>query len=752
MCMRGESWRGLVLGVAGVLVTALATAGCGGGAGRARSAGAGGPDGTPAARPGSSASPSPSPSPSTSPAPSPSPGPTVARVARPDPPDVVALAAGTSHTCALLASGRVSCWGAPGRLGDISALRRRVSDRVRWSVPALVTGVTDAIAIDAEAARTCVVTRAGAAQCWSAPEHERWGHDLATVAGVSAAVEVALGVHHTCARLRNGTVSCWSDAGGAPAQVARLPAVVELTAGPQHSCARDAGGQIYCWGDGSAGQLGGAASSAAALKLPVADAVRVAAGGLLTCAARRSGKVTCWGERWIGDPHLSRPTAPVAPTEQYGADGISALAAGGAIGCGHGASGALECWSWGGDGDQTRAFQPDFEPLLVRAVAIGTAHICAVRRDGHVVCWGDDSLGQSGDGGNHDGTRARLVPGISDARAISAGRLSSCVVHADAGVSCWGWNTGGQLGAGSEPERAEPRRVPGVTGVRVLAAGEATTCAVLGSGAARCWGDNQLGSLGDASAAQHTDVVAVSGVSDAVAIDVTLGHLGVALKSGVVVGWGRNGDKLATGGEIARVAAPVKRLAVNAWGYGCALHGGRVSCWGTAVADHAAQRVWTVADRGLDAVDLALWDAVACAVTRAGGVACWSDGNDNWAKVTPAVTPRADLAGAIAIAVGGSHACALQRGGTVTCWGDNSVGQLGSGNYDSTTLSVPVLGVKDAIAIDAGEDHTCALLRGGTVTCWGNNTHAQLGDPRLGGPPPWNFRTPIVVVGLAGLR
>ena len=746
------------MGGAAAAVLALAGAGCGGDAGRARSGGAGG---SIAARPGSSASPSPSPSPSTSPSPSasasplpsPSPSPSGAPVALPEPPDVVALAAGASHTCALLASGRVSCWGAPGRLGDISALRGRVSDRVRWSVPALVSGVSDAIAIDAEAGRTCVVTRAGAVQCWSAPELERWGHDLAPVAGISDAAEVAVGVHHACARLRSGTVSCWSDAGGAPAKVARLPAVVELTAGPQHSCARDAKGQIYCWGDGSGGQLGGAASSAAALKLPVTDAVRVAAGGLLTCAARRSGKVTCWGERWIGDPHLSRPTAPVAPTEQYGADGISALSAGGAISCGHGPSGALKCWSWGGDGDQTRAFQPDFEPLLVRAVAIGAAHICAVRRqDGHVVCWGDDSLGQSGDGGNHDGTRARLVPGLSDARAISAGRLSSCVVHADGGVSCWGWNTGGQLGAGSEPERATPRRVPGVTGVRVLAAGEAATCAVLGSGAARCWGDNQLGSLGDASAQQHSDVIAVAGVSDAVAIDVTLGHLGVARKSGSVVAWGRHGDQLATGGEIVRVAAPVKRLAVNAWGYGCALHGGRVSCWGTAVADHAAQRVWTVTDLGLDAVDLALWDSVACAVTRAGGVACWSDGNDSWAKLTPTVTPRADIRGAIAIAVGGSHACALQRGGTVTCWGDNSVGQLGGGSYASTAASVAVVGLDDAIAIDAGEDHTCALLRAGTVMCWGGNRHAQLGDPHLGGPPPWSFRAPTVVAGLAGLR
>ncbi|MCC6996325.1 MAG: hypothetical protein IT370_17070 [Deltaproteobacteria bacterium] len=738
--MRGCSGWALVMGVAGTL--ALAGAGCGG---RARPGGAGGAGATTAARPGSSPSPAPSPASS--------PGPVVAPVALPEPPDVVALAAGASHTCALLASGRVSCWGASGRLGDVSALRGRVSDRVRWSVPALVSGVTDAVAIDAEAGRTCVVTRTGAARCWSAPEHQRWGHDLGTVAGVSDAVEVALGEHHTCARLRSGAVSCWSDGGGAPARVARLPAVVELTAGPQHSCARDAGGQIYCWGDGSGGQLGGAASSTAALKLPVTDAVRVAAGGLLTCAARQSGKVTCWGERWIGDPHLSRPTRPEAPGEQYGVDGISALAVGGAIGCGHGASGALECWSWGGDGDHTRAFQPDFEPLLVRTVAIGAAHICAVRADdGHVVCWGDDSLGQSGDGGNHDGTRARLVPGLGDARAISAGRRSSCVVHADGGVSCWGWNTGGQLGAGSEPERAEPRRVPGVTGVRVLAAGAAATCAVLASGAARCWGDNQLGTLGDASEQQHTDVVAVSGVSDAVAIDVTLGHLGVAQNSGAVVAWGRHGDQRATGGELVRVAAPVQRLAVNSWGYGCALHGGRVSCWGTAVADHAAQRVWTVSDLGLDAVDLALWEAVACAVTRAGGVACWSDGNDSWAKVTPAPTPRADISGATAIAVGGAHACALRRGGTVTCWGDNTRGQLGSGSYDATSLSVPVLGVKDAIAIDAGEDHTCALLRAGTVMCWGNNTHAQLGDPRLGGPPPWSFRAPTVVVGLAGLR
>ena len=147
--MRGCSGWALVMGVAGTL--ALAGAGCGG---RARPGGTGGAGATTAARPGSSPSPAPSPASS--------PGPVVAPVALPEPPDVVALAAGASHTCALLASGRVSCWGASGRLGDVSALRGRVSDRVRWSVPALVSGVTDAVAIDAEAGRTCVVTRTGA--------------------------------------------------------------------------------------------------------------------------------------------------------------------------------------------------------------------------------------------------------------------------------------------------------------------------------------------------------------------------------------------------------------------------------------------------------------------------------------------------------------------------------------------------------------------------------------------------------------
>src|SRR5688572_11643128 len=69
------------------------------------------------------------------------------------------LGLGWGHTCAVLDDGRVSCWGrnSHGQLGDGGT-----EDR---STPAIVEGVTDAVAVSASDLSTCVLTSAGEVSC-----------------------------------------------------------------------------------------------------------------------------------------------------------------------------------------------------------------------------------------------------------------------------------------------------------------------------------------------------------------------------------------------------------------------------------------------------------------------------------------------------------------------------------------------------------------------------------------------------------
>ena len=120
---------------------------------------------------------------------------------------------------------------------------------------------------------------------------------------------------------------------------------------------------------------------------------------------------------------------------------------------------------------------------------------------------------------------------------------------------------------------------------------------------------------------------------------------------------------------------------------------------------------------------------------------------------TTTPTPAPTVSGpALEIAAGGNHVCVRRQSGGVQCWGRGGAGELGDGNYRDSVKPVTVLDLGDATQLTAGDSHTCAVQKAGTVMCWGGNRHAQLGDPHLGGPPPWSFRAPTVVVGLAGLR
>ncbi len=119
---------------------------------------------------------------------------------------------GEDHSCALLDSGSVECWGrnTDGQLGDGSYETSRV--------PISVVGISDAINIDTGYMHSCAVFSGGSVNCWG--RNMVWGilgHGSTVdnsptpveVTGISDAVEVAGGFSHNCALLSGGSVMCW---------------------------------------------------------------------------------------------------------------------------------------------------------------------------------------------------------------------------------------------------------------------------------------------------------------------------------------------------------------------------------------------------------------------------------------------------------------------------------------------------------------------------------------------------------------
>ena len=125
---------------------------------------------------------------------------------------VAGVAAGSHHTCAVTTAGAVLCWGSnySGQLGDGTTTDRHAPT----AVSSLGSGV---VAIAASTSHTCAVTDAGALWCWGWNAFGQVGdgtntnkHVPTPVSGLGSGVaSVASGWAHTCARTTAGALLCW---------------------------------------------------------------------------------------------------------------------------------------------------------------------------------------------------------------------------------------------------------------------------------------------------------------------------------------------------------------------------------------------------------------------------------------------------------------------------------------------------------------------------------------------------------------
>jgi alpha-tubulin suppressor-like RCC1 family protein len=135
-----------------------------------------------------------------------------------------------------------------------------------------------------------------------------------------------------------------------------------------------------------------------------------------------------------------------------------------------------------------------------------------------------------------------------------------------------------------------------------------------------------------------------------------------------------------------------------------------------------------------------------CGITANGTVKCWGSnavgqlGTGDFESSSIPVSVKGLCARSVA--VGSDHACAIDLDGGVQCWGYNMWGQLGNGRDPNSPLpsEVEIAGVEQ---VTAGGSHTCALTEGGEVYCWGYNGYGQLGDASTD-----ESNVPVLVQGL----
>jgi alpha-tubulin suppressor-like RCC1 family protein len=183
--------------------------------------------------------------------------------------------------------------------------------------------------------------------------------------------------------------------------------------GSEHLCGLSAMGQAYCAGTNDRGELGDGTNEnrdgLVAVHQPAGVAFAKIGASDFTCAIATSGVAYCWGgtepERWT-------PVAVAQPEDVVFTD----ITVGAGHACALALSGQAYCWGYNANGelgDSTTTSRSTPTPVrqppgvLFSAVTAGLRHTCALERaTGQPYCWGDNILGELGDGTNVD----RLVP------------------------------------------------------------------------------------------------------------------------------------------------------------------------------------------------------------------------------------------------------------------------------------------------------------------------------------------------------
>jgi hypothetical protein len=289
--------------------------------------------------------------------------------------------------------------------------------------------------------------------------------------------------------------------------------VMSLSAWLGHSCAVEAG-RLYCWGPNESGQLGVGDRDDRNRKTRVGSAndwLAVATGEHFSCGIRAPGQLYCWGANNLGQLALGDTEARLEPTAVQNADHVAQLAAGGENACAIADTGELYCWGDNLEGKPGQADpygSPDvLVPMRVgsdswKLVAVGQGHVCGVRMDGHVLCWGRNTNLELAIGSDmpeqvREPTETVFTQGFV---SLSASQHHSCGVHGDGTLFCWGGNEQSELSLpGADVAMSAPVQVGTDSDWAEAATGWFHSCARKRDGRLFCWGRSIEGQLGQDS-------------------------------------------------------------------------------------------------------------------------------------------------------------------------------------------------------------------------------------------------------------
>jgi alpha-tubulin suppressor-like RCC1 family protein len=308
----------------------------------------------------------------------------------------------------------------------------------------------------------------------------------------------------------------------------------------------------------------------------------------------------------------------------------------------------------------------------IRAVSAGYGHNLALRNDGTVVFWTDESI--------------RSLD-LTDIAAISAGSVLDLALKKDGTIVAWGDNKYGQL------------FTPGNTNnIKSISSGYGPNIILKNDGTIVTWGY-----------IEYMQGHEPEGIRNVTGVLADYQRYLILMNNNTIYGWG---NPESGPFRVNPIAHPYLTLfsgnittghKVYNFLYALNKNGNLVVLSHNALISGRLDNITEISSNGGSCI---------LGVKSDGTVTAWEY---NGAERTD--IPK-NLSFVVAVSAGLQHYLAVKKDGTVIAWGENALGQT----------DIPE-GLFDVTAVSAGVFHSLALKKDGTVVCWGGNKNGECNIP-----------------------
>ncbi len=357
---------------------------------------------------------------------------------------------------------------------------------------------------------------------------------------------------------------------------------------------------------------------------------------------------------------------------------------------------AADCGNSQSDWSPAQFFPTPVEPPCFAKISGGSQHTAAIKADGTIWAWGQNTYGQLGDGTTTN-RRAPVQIGTSNNwQSVAAAQLHTLALKTDGTLWAWGNNGYGQLGDGTTTDRSTPVQIGTANDWQSIAVGDQHSYAIKTNGTLWGWGLNGTYQLGDGTNVNKlvptqlgtaTNWKSVTGGSNS----------GLGLRTnGTIWSWGANSSGQIGDNTTTWRSLPVQIGTATDWKY---IHSKGANCY--AIKTNGTLWGWGINTDG-----------------RLG-----NGGSAN--TLTPV-----QINGATnwkAVYTSGGNTLGFKTNNTLWVWGSNTQGELGNGNTNYVSTPTAVGFEVNWVSAGGGDRYSVLLNSEGKVFTCGWGPQGQLG-------------------------